>query len=331
MNCKNYKSEVITSTGECAHHESCVNFASVPPPLAKGDVVICEYQHGKGLYCLNEIRDGFMHTMTSMIDGKQYYEFGSRMKKLAINSQFTAPYGDDVCEFKVVARRTPKNGELYISSVVSPGTVYMVESHERVPFSRWIVERVKTAETFADGELFEYSGRLNVVLNHPYKAVHYNMEFMDVITGEVNRISENSPLISSLTIGSHFTTKCATSINQSGQGSFLVTEIDGDGVAPHIYINPVDGSAITCVDCPNHIIVIPCDLAYYTKTVNGITYVMYETDAANTFIVVNSEGCKWSYNYAEYFTNQFIRSLDLTPVPLSVSAITGIVAPKVGV
>jgi len=149
------------------------------------------------------------------------------------------------------------------------------------------------------------------------------------------RLRMDDGYFSKLAIGSQFATTCADDIYPSGMGEFLVVDTARPAKAGKFYLE--DWGVVNKATCDwsngtTAIIVIPCDLAYYTKTDNGIAYVMYETMSQNRYTVLSSNHQQWNYSeICDGFTSDFIRSLHLIPVPLSVSAITGIVVPEEGV
>ena len=304
-----------------------------PEPIKKGDLVIITCGEvidarpaGRYLCIIDDTDNGLstynpaspVAAFVDDLNGQWHRE------RLAIDSQFTAPYKGEVGEFKIVARRGIREDDMWVSSkgeIIYHG----MTSSDKCPY--WIVERVTPVETFTDGELVV--GDIN---SHLYK----------VDGGKICRVVKGGAVLgvaghfSKLTIGSQFTTTCDKSIYPSGKGEFLVVDKrepkTGD-VIFRKFVTP--GVALIATmdylkgDC--RWIVVPCDLAYYTQTVNDVAYVMYEMGSQN-FLLVTSQGRHYEYaKRANNFTNDFIRSLNLTPVPLSVSAITGVIAPKVGV
>jgi len=202
-------------------------------------------------------------------------------------------------------------------------------------------ERVTPAETFADGELV-----VGDVNSHLYK----------VDGGKICRVVKGGAVLgvadhfSKLTIGSQFVTTCDKSISPSGKGDFLVTEdLNGkSGEKDKLFLVGAgnnnsgkveiddDGES---VHCKGNMRVIPCDLAYYTRTVSpGVSIIAYEIEGGcrtckySTKTVTDIETA-WMWDKPNNWSLSDAILNDINPpvVPLSVSAITGMIAPKVEV
>jgi len=196
-------------------------------------------------------------------------------------------------------------------------------------------EKETLTEAFVEDDLAEFRNELCVVTEVDRDS-RWDIGFKSILTGCKDAMSSKKNGLHKLDIGSQFVTTCTPEIYPSGQGEFLVVDKrepkTGDmifrkfvtqGIASIATIDYIKG---TC-----RWIVVPCDLAYYTKTFNEIAYVMYLADDVNRRII-RSSASEYYYNIldinSDAVMHKFVVSMNLTPVPLSVSAKTGVVAPK---
>ena len=183
---------------------------------------------------------------------------------------------------------------------------------------------------FKDGELVVSNNKiLGVVISKPNKGMLGKVRWVQ--ESKIYNMAEID--WSKLAINSHFITKCPDDIYPSGRGSFLViSDSERPAKAGELYLEGLGKVGKATHDWQEGVtawIVVPCDLACYTQTFNRIAYVMYER-RGKADLLMTSKG-KEVHHYpatAGGITGDWINSMNLKSVPLSVSAITGIVTPE---
>ncbi len=299
------------------------------PPFAKGDLVI--------LPDFKETRTDMILKPISEISGLvAYFDDGSfwdlqDLERIEIGAEFTAPFGDEVCEFKVVVRRVPETGDMYLLPPTSatPGSVSEARSSSG-RYICWIVELVEKQDEFANGGLviLDTSGHL-LLIDHSNSDTHYRLH--DKVNG-LTYMMNGTHNLSPLTPKSVFTTAYDIG-GKKGTAEFVVIgekrcPRTGDLYLPEIHhLGSVMLSTLDN-DYPRWIVAFT-DLSRYTKEVEGIAYVMYETDLEDVYELYNSNGAQLRIAVGSiHIVRDFIDSLGLTSVPLPVSNITGFVAPE---
>ena len=259
------------------------------------------------------------------------------VRSLAIDAQFTAEYKGEVGEFKIVDRRQVQCGELTLwpSGKIDKWACETIGKY-------WIVERVTPAETFADGELVVCKKCLYAIDGDVKKesGVDAVWHYCKNIPKEY-RLRMDDDYLSKLIIGSQFVTKCKPEIYPSGQGEFLVVDMARLPLNGEFALD--DNGRVFIANHNYHslrrIIVIPCDLAYYTQTISpGVSVIAYEIEGGcrickySTKTVTDIETA-WMWDKPDNWSLSDAILNDINPpvVPLSVSAKTGVIAPKVEV